>query len=433
MCGISGHLGITDPFAKIALTVSLGEGIDKRGGDAVGFLSIKNSKLQVCKKLGTYKGASNRFLMTAVNADMCMMHARWATCGKKTVEEAHPFVIKRNGRTKITGCHNGIVYNANESAKRNNRSVEVDSQEIFELIADGDIEGIKKLQGYGVVTYVRSETPDTIELIRLTDNSDIYVCELTNGGIVYGSTKTIVHDALELSNLEVKNSFKLDDIGRIYLLRTDGVYASNVSGYKFAESYSSYSFMGGWGGLDSFEGHYASGKYDGAYRSRKNRKHREHRSRYSYGESSSKSEFKGTYTTFDKDKNIKEFSSFHEYLAYKYDSEDPQDWMLSDDEKLGLSEPVDGQIELEDIISRYGSTDDKDPDSEDSDVTVDEDDLFEVMTCDACGEDVDDDEMEQNEWAIAELYGTEVAKENVYCEACLWDFHRNTSISSMYG
>src|ERR1041385_4847308 len=184
VCGISGFVGVSDTEAKKSLVWHLGIGIDKRGGDACGYVASSVDKLHVGKKPGYWTLARKKFINRAASGRASMMHARFATCGKKVVSEAHPFAIKRNNRTALYGCHNGIVYTANESAKRNNRTIVVDSEEIFHLLADNDLDGIRKLEGYGVVTWIDPKDPMTINALRLSDNSDIYVVRLESGGIV---------------------------------------------------------------------------------------------------------------------------------------------------------------------------------------------------------------------------------------------------------
>src|SRR4051812_41108202 len=144
MCGLAGFAGIKNVETRTALVWTLGMGIDERGGHAAGFVSL-GEQLRCHKKLGYWLSAKNRFVEAAASGPICMLHARYATCGKQTIEEAHPFAIQRDGRTRLYGAHNGVVYNAWESAKSHGRKIQVDSQEIFECIADGNIKALQKL------------------------------------------------------------------------------------------------------------------------------------------------------------------------------------------------------------------------------------------------------------------------------------------------
>lgn len=195
MCGLAGYAGIKSLNARTELVFTLGMGIDGRGGDAAGFVSL-GRRLRCGRKLGHWLSARNQFLSEAASGAICMMHARFATCGKKTIEEAHPFEIQREGRTKLYGAHNGMVHNAHTSAFKHGRRVQVDSQEIFECIADNNIEGLQKLDGYGVITWIDPEEPNHVKLVRLSDHAEIYIAQIVGGGVVWGSTKSIVREAL---------------------------------------------------------------------------------------------------------------------------------------------------------------------------------------------------------------------------------------------
>jgi predicted glutamine amidotransferase len=256
MCGLGGYAGIKSEKARESLVWTLGMGIDQRGGHAAGFVSVGET-IRCHKKLGSWLGAKNKFIRAAASGEMCMMHARFATCGKKTVDEAHPFAIQREGRTRLYGAHNGIVYNADESAKKHGRSISVDSEEIFECIADGNIAGLRKLEGYGVITWIDPATPGHVNLVRLSRNADIFVCHVAEGGIVWGSTKTIVRDALQLAGLTETTHYKLEAVGQVWQLRSDGMFKSELGdGYKFAES--TWRSKWGRGSYGGFHSNYSS-------------------------------------------------------------------------------------------------------------------------------------------------------------------------------
>ncbi len=237
MCGLGGFVGIKDPLARLAFVASLGAGIDSRGGDASGYVNIdrSNGNIYHAKRVGTWLQARRKFQKRAALGDMCIMHARWATCGsKKAQDQAHPFEIKRDGRTKLFGAHNGCIWNAEDSAKANGRgaSYTVDSKELFELMADGDIEGIQDLDGYGVITWFVPGT-NYINMVRLSGHSEIVLVSLKSGGIAWASTWDILSDALDFADLEADYDYQVPDIGRIYQIRDTGVYKTQVDGIQF--------------------------------------------------------------------------------------------------------------------------------------------------------------------------------------------------------
>lgn len=234
MCGLGGYVGISADH-RAAFVQALGIGIDSRGGDASGYLAVSRSSgnLVHAKRVGTWTHSKNKFRRKAAMGDMAIMHARWATCGSKTAQDqAHPFEIKRDGQTKLYGAHNGCIWNAKESAKVNGRVFSVDSKELFELMADGDVDGIQELDGYGVITWYVPGT-NYINLVRLSDHSEICVVSLKSGGIAWASTWSILSDALEFAELEADSEISVPEIGRIYQLRDRGVFRSDVDGIKF--------------------------------------------------------------------------------------------------------------------------------------------------------------------------------------------------------
>lgn len=243
MCGLSGFAGINNKFSRFMLAINLGVGIDSRGGDAAGFVNIAKDSFRYCKKLGTWGESKSKFLHSASNGELCMMHSRYATCGMKTIQEAHPFAIKRNGKTVLWGAHNGIIPDAWDSAKENNRNIDVDSQELFELIADNEIEKMQELSGYGVITWIEASSPNKIKLARLSEDSEICMVELEDGGHVWASTPKILDNALKEANLNAVADIELDEIGRVYEISNEGIIASAITGVMVRSYYSRYSYL----------------------------------------------------------------------------------------------------------------------------------------------------------------------------------------------
>lgn len=235
MCGIAGFMGIKHK-ARRDLVDSLGLGIDMRGGDAAGYVSISESgAVTHAKKLGTWVGARNKFRRVAAGGETVMMHARYATCGSKYDQnQAHPFEIRREHKTALWGCHNGCIWNADDSAKANGRKYTVDSKELFQLLADGDVEGINELDGYGVITWIEPGT-DYVSMVRLSSSSEICVVGVEGGGIAWASTWAILGDALDYADLVPSCEYKLEEVGLVYRMRATGVSESSITGIKFSE------------------------------------------------------------------------------------------------------------------------------------------------------------------------------------------------------
>lgn len=234
MCGIAGFAGV-DPEKRLSLTFGLGIGIDDRGGHAAGFVTL-NPHPTVYRRPGTWLKASHRFFEAAAAGDITMMHARFATSGSASdVNNAHPFLIRRKGSTVLYGAHNGVIYDARDSARKHRRSFTVDSKELFELIADN--ERIDDLTGYGVITWMVPGARE-VYLSRLTDQSEIVIGKLTGGGVVWASTRKILHDALDLAELKLQYEYDVKDIGRVYIIRPDGLFYTEQQNMRLADMWS---------------------------------------------------------------------------------------------------------------------------------------------------------------------------------------------------
>lgn len=240
MCGISGFTGLGHLSAELRydLVEMLGSGIDKRGGHAAGAVVVSDEgPPRLMRKLGGWDTARGRFVRAASAGHSVMMHARFATHGTKdNVENAHPFAVKRKNDagedyTVLYGCHNGILYNAEESAKRHNRPFSVDSLEFFELLADKAYETIKALNGYGVVTWVRP-SDRKFRLLKLTSSGDLKVYRLQGGGIVWGSTNYILDEALKYTGLEKATELDVSKVGQVYLLSGDEATETKLDGLQ---------------------------------------------------------------------------------------------------------------------------------------------------------------------------------------------------------
>lgn len=254
MCGLSGHHGIKDQETRLKLIIGLGAGIDNRGGHASGFISSTKDKINYCKRIGKWIKSKQRFLNTAASGDICLMHARWATCGvKESISQAHPFAIKRKNQVVLWGAHNGMVPNAWDSAKSHGREIEVDSQEIFELLADKDYEGIRKLNGYGVITWIEAENRNHVNIVKLSNHADICVMKTTGGGVVWASTQYILSEGLKLAGLTAESEYKDLEVGRVHQIRADGLYKTAQDGITVGDM---------WGKSSTLNNHQWQKDYD---------------------------------------------------------------------------------------------------------------------------------------------------------------------------
>lgn len=210
MCGIAGFVGVPDA-QRLALAYTLGVAIDNRGGHGAGFVGSRGDTVEHMRKEGEFSGASWKFLRTAASCDALILHSRYGTCGGRSAKEAHPFAIKRDKRTILWGAHNGVLDNAKEFAKEHGRSYDVDSRELFELLADDLYDEIAQVQGYGTLAWIRSEAQDTIRLVRMTRSGDLEIAKLEDdAGYVFGSTRDIIKDGIEATDLRIEHFYTLE-------------------------------------------------------------------------------------------------------------------------------------------------------------------------------------------------------------------------------
>ena len=254
MCGLAGFSGIKSAHQRLMLVIGLGIGIDMRGGDAAGYVSISADSFRYNKKRGLWTDSRLRFMKGAASGDLCLMHSRFATCGMKTIEEAHPFAVKRDGKVVLWGAHNGVIPDAWECAWAHNRDIDVDSQEVFELIADKELETLQSLNGYGVVTWVESETPDHIKLAKLSDSGEIFLVSLESGGYAWASTWKILAPALKDAGLKAKHHIETNEVGRVYEIHKDKIVTSDMTGVMVGSYMKKYMPLFGMSNLSSNAG-----------------------------------------------------------------------------------------------------------------------------------------------------------------------------------
>jgi predicted RNA-binding Zn-ribbon protein involved in translation (DUF1610 family) len=273
MCGLAGFVNVALD-KQTALIAALAEGIDRRGKDAAGYISTHASRgPNHAKRLGTFMGktgASKRF-MRQIPGDAVILHARFATCGNKTVNEAHPYAIRRDGKSVLWGAHNGIVSGTQESAKAHSRGWETDSREVFELLADGKVENIAKMSGYGTLAWILNADRSRIRVVAMNSSADLEVCYTDCGACVFASTRTILEAGLKAAGMThgAQGSGYLQiRVGQILELRAeDGkaypIEAPRVTVSSYVKSYSGNRYTGYGADWDNsaFEGWEGSAAY----------------------------------------------------------------------------------------------------------------------------------------------------------------------------
>jgi hypothetical protein len=249
MCGLSGYHGLehVELGLRVSIFMALGEGSDRRGGHAAGLAAFSKGDTTpfIRKKLGdamSYDDECLAFVDLGSRHETLLLHTRYATTEARSVNDAHPFTIVRDGAPVLHGMHNGIIYNARDMAKRHERPYTVDSLEMFEILADAlasnDFTTFSKLQGYGVIVWMTAAEPECIHFCRLTDDGDLVIAALKGGGIMWASTKHILDAGLKAGGLEVDHFYKIET-GMVYKAYDGKLYTSNLKlSIRSRDSYS---------------------------------------------------------------------------------------------------------------------------------------------------------------------------------------------------
>lgn len=178
MCGI--HFVINDDSASSKYNVDkfLSDAFyanQVRGTDSSGMFQVKRYLSKGKPDVSFHKDALNgsaflqdrsvRDLITASkNARATVCHVRAATMGGVRLENAHPFIAKREDDSRIIGVHNGTL--SNWRSKQGSEKFNVDSQWLFSKLASDGAEAFAGFDGAWALVWYDSNTPDIMYIAR---------------------------------------------------------------------------------------------------------------------------------------------------------------------------------------------------------------------------------------------------------------------------
>lgn len=182
-CGIIGNISTSREAEKV-----VADGIvilQNRGYDSAGIASIQENKLKVSKMATDFRAGmdcieqiSHLAKVDHKGSGVAIGHTRWATCGEKTDNNAHPHW---DNKKRIALVHNGTIYNYLElktelQAKGCTFNSETDSEVIAVLIGhfmdqglawlEAVQETLKKLDGSWGLVIMNVDEPNSLICCR---------------------------------------------------------------------------------------------------------------------------------------------------------------------------------------------------------------------------------------------------------------------------
>jgi len=130
MCGIVGIASKNDCIHEI---ISGLHSLEYRGYDSSGLALIENNELEYIKDIGKIDNLEKKIKKNKLVGNTVIAHTRWATHGKPSIKNSHPF-IKQN----CALVHNGIIENYEDlishySINKKNLKSDTDSEVIAEI------------------------------------------------------------------------------------------------------------------------------------------------------------------------------------------------------------------------------------------------------------------------------------------------------------
>ena len=219
MCGI---IGIVDKKNCINDLISSLSRLEYIGYDSAGIATLNKNKFVLNKSKGKLSNLRLKIKQKKIMGNIGIGHTRWATHGKPSNDNAHPF-LKKN----CAIVHNGIIENYSDIKKslanhKTNYQSSTDTEVVAELMNYLIEEGASPLESMKEIT---SRIEGNYALVFLVKSSNNLYFSRKGSPLVVGISKTfkcVASDTLALPN-KVDNIIYLEegDIGEIGLDRAN--------------------------------------------------------------------------------------------------------------------------------------------------------------------------------------------------------------------
>ncbi len=174
MCGIVGYTGKKDVQSVVLVGL---ERLEYRGYDSCGIAVVtSNNELKIVKVVGRLQNLMNSINGRGISGTAGIGHTRWATHGKVSEKNAHPFTDCSGSFAVV---HNGIIENYREIkeklVKKGHKFVsDTDSEVVVHLVEDyfdGDflkavIKTANELEGSFALVFLSSRYPKRLIGVR---------------------------------------------------------------------------------------------------------------------------------------------------------------------------------------------------------------------------------------------------------------------------
>ena len=230
MCGIVGYIGPRDLTNVILVGL---ERLEYRGYDSCGIAAV-NGGLTIRKTAGRLQKLREILARDPVRGNLGIGHTRWATHGRVTDENAHPFT---DCKRRIALVHNGIIENYRELRERlvaegHQFVSSTDSETIVHLnesyyekdLAAAVRKAAAELKGSYAIALVSADEPD--RLVAMKVGSPLIIGQGKHEFVIASDAAALVGIARRMVSMQdgdvaviTRDALELTDIGGRHIER----------------------------------------------------------------------------------------------------------------------------------------------------------------------------------------------------------------------